>query len=90
MKIFLGIIYLLLGFCSLIIAFSIDFDANLKHKIICCGLALCAGILWGLSFVCFATSVKDYSYPAKEYRLSIKTTTMDDKIDTTYVITEIR
>lgn len=94
MKIFLGIIYLILSFCALIMSHAIDYDKNLMSKIMCWFFAICAGILGGASLYYIIVGISgescSYSYPASEYRLSIKTTTIDNQTDTTYVITKIR
>ncbi len=88
MEIFLGIVCVFSGFCSLLISFIPDYDKTLRSKVVNYGLVICAIILFGLSVLCFISPVKFYSYPAKEYRLSIKTTTIDNQTDTTYIITK--
>lgn len=94
MKILLGIIYLILSFCALIMSRTTDYGPSLISKIMCWVFTICAGILGGASlyYIIVGINISDesYSYPAKEYRLSIKTTTMDSKTDTTYVITKIK
>lgn len=90
MTIFLGILSLLAGFGF--IAFAIDLDCSeiIKNQFIRFIYVISAGMLWGLSLYCFMTYERDYSFPASEYHLSIKTTTMNNQTDTTYVITEIK
>lgn len=70
---------------------AIDYDKNLMSKIMCWFFAICAGILGGASlyYIIVGISGESYSYPASEYRLSIKTTTITNT-DTTYVITKIK
>lgn len=98
MKIILGLAYLILSFCTLIMSRTTDYGPSLLSKIMCWVFTICAGILGGASLYYIISGISDefyssdesYSYPAKEYRLSIKTTTIDDQTDTTYVITKIK
>ena len=86
MTIFLGILSILAGFGF--IAFAVDLDCNesIKNKFTRFIYIISAGLLWGLSLYCFMTYERDYSFPAKEYHLSIQTTTIDNQTDTTYLI----
>lgn len=96
MHILLGFLYLALGvMCRM--AIMIFDDDLLISKIGRFVLFIGAGMFFILATIRGAEGIIDlintpeqYSYPASEYRLSIKTTTIDDKTDTTYVITEIR
>ena len=54
------------------------------------GFVVLAIIQFVTGFVDLINEAEQYSYPAKEYRLSIKTTTTDNQTDTTYVITKIK
>lgn len=88
MTIFLGILLLLAGFGFIAFTLDLDYGASIKNKFKCFIYIISAGMLWGLSLYCFLTNERDYSYPAKKYHLLIKTTTIDNQTDTTYVITE--
>ena len=91
MEIALGILSLVAGFGFIVFAVDLDYGASIKNKFICFVYIISAGLLWGLSFHCFTTYERDYSFSAKEYRLSIETTTVDNQItDTTYVITKVK
>lgn len=91
MRVILGIINLVAGFCCLSCAFSIRYGKSLKNNIIIWTMVILAGLNFGLAFVQFIrASDKPKQYPASEYRLSIKTTTTDNQTDTTYVITKIK
>lgn len=50
-------------------------------------MIILASLNFGIAFVRFN---KPKQYPASEYHLSIKTTTIDNQTDTTYVITKIK
>lgn len=97
MEIFSGILFVLFGICNWVmiyIACENDED-NLKNKITTWIYVICAGICFGVAlnyFISYNTQkeYKSKEYPASEYRMSIKTTTIDDKTDTTYVITKIK
>ena len=98
MHILLGFIYIAFAAINSCIALMV-YDAKSIWSKIMAGILLFIGtagfvvlaiIQFAAGFVDLINEAEQYSYPAKEYRLSIKTTTMDDKIDTTYVITEIR
>jgi hypothetical protein len=52
------------------------------------GLVVLAIIQFAAGIVDLINKPEQYSYPASEYRMSIKTTTMNNQTDTTYVITE--
>lgn len=54
------------------------------------GFVVLAIIQFAAGFVNLINEAEQYSYPASEYHLSIKTTTMDNQTDTTYVITKIK
>lgn len=90
MEIFFGILYLLVGICFIVFAMDLDCDASAKNKFKCFVYVIGAGLLWGLSLYYFSTNERDYSFPAKEYHLSIQTTTIDKQTDTTYVIRKIK
>ena len=90
MTIFLGILLLSAGFGFIAFTLDLDYNASIKNKFKCFIYIISAGLLWGLSLYCFMTYERDYSFPAKEYHLLIKTTTMNDKTDTTYIITKIK
>lgn len=91
MCVILGIINLVAGFCCLSCAFSIRYDKSLKNNIIIWFMVILAGLNFGLAFVQFIkASNRPKQYPASEYHLSIKTTTIDNQTDTTYVITKIK
>lgn len=97
MYILLGFLYLVLGVICMWVAIMIFDDDFLTSKIWRFVLFICAGIFFILATIRFAKEItyfintpEQYSYPASEYRISIKTTTMNDKTDTTYVITKIK
>lgn len=97
MEIFLGIVFMLFGICNWIMVYIEcgSYEDNLKNKIKTWSYTICAGICFGVALNYFMShnTKKEYQpkeYPASEYRLSIKTTTIDDKTDTTYVITKIK
>lgn len=62
----------------------------MKNKVIVWSSIICAGFCFIVAMDIFGAFDTQKEYPASEYRMSIKTTTIDDKTDTTYVITEIR
>lgn len=90
MEIFLGIVFLLAGIFNIATAIITDYNENLKNKIIIWASIILAGVCFGISLDYFGTynAQKKYEYPASEYRLSVKTTTIDNNTDTTYVITK--
>lgn len=90
MIIFLGILSLLAGFGFIVFAVDVDCDASIRNKFKYFIYIIIAGMLWGLSLYCFLTNERDYSFPAKEYHLSIQTTTIDNQTDTTYLIRKIK
>lgn len=98
MHILLGLIYIAFAAINSCIALMVYDAKSIWFKIMAgillfigtAGFIVLAIIQFAAGFVDLINEAEQYSYPAKEYRLSIKTTTMDDKIDTTYVITEIR
>ena len=87
MKIFLGILFLFFGVCNMVLVFSVDYDKNLKNKIITWVSAICAGLCFGFAFDYFGVGETSKAYSAKEYTLKLKITTMDELVDTTYIIT---
>lgn len=90
MKIFCGILFLLFCWGNLVITFTTDYTKDVKNKVIVWSSIICAGFCFIVALNFFGAFDARKEYPASEYRLSIKTTTMDDKTDTTYVITEIK
>lgn len=91
MHVILGIINLVAGFCCLSCAFSIRYGKSLKNNIIIWSMVILGSLNFGLAFVQFIRhSNKPKQYPASEYHLSIKTTTINNQTDTTYVITKIK
>lgn len=90
MEIFLGILSLLAGFGFIVFAVDLDYGASIKNKFKYFVYIISTGMLWGLSLYCFLTNEKDYSFSAKEYHLSIQTTTIDNQTDTTYLIRKIK
>lgn len=90
MKIFCGILFLLAGVFNMATAFIMDYDKNLKNKIVIWASIILAGVCFGIAFNYFGAYNTQKEYPSKEYRMSIKTTTMDNQTDTTYVITKIK
>lgn len=90
MRIFCGILFLLAGVFNLATVFIMDYDKNLKNKIVIWVSVILAGICFGIALDYFGAYNEQKEYPAKEYRMSIKTTTIDNKTDTTYVITKIK
>lgn len=91
MHVILGIINLVAAFCCLSCAFSIRYDKSLKNNIIIWSMVILGSLNFGLAFVQFiGHSNKPKQYPASEYRLSIKTTTINNQTDTIYVITKIK
>ena len=54
-------------------------------------MTIAAGISFGLSFLQFVKAInKSEPYQILEFRLSTKTKTIDNQIDTIYVITKIK
>ncbi len=90
MEIFLGIVFLIFGICNMIMVYITyeDYEKNLKNKISTWCYVICAGLCFGIAFDYFVTYNEQKAFPAKEYRLSIKTTTIDNQTDTTYIITK--
>lgn len=97
MHILLGFLYLALGVLCMWVAIMI-FDDDLRiSKIGRFVSFIGAGMFFILATIRGAEGIIDlintpeqYSYPASEYRMSIKTTTMDNQTDTIYVITKIK
>lgn len=87
MKIFLGIIFLFAGVFNIATAIITDYDKNLKNKIIIWTSVICAGVCFGIALDYFGAFAQK-AFPASEYRLSIKITTMYNHTDTTYIITK--
>ena len=90
MRIFCGILFLLFCWCNLVITFTTDYTKDMKNKVIVWSSIICAGFCFIVAMDLFGAFDTQKEYPASEYRMSIKTTTIDDKTDTTYVITEIK
>lgn len=91
MHVIIGIINLVVGFYCLSCAFSKRYDKSLKNNSIIWTMVILAGLNFGSAFVQFIIhSNKPKQYPASEYRLSIKTKTIDNQMDSTYVITKIK
>lgn len=90
MIIFLGILSLLAGFGFIVFAVDSYYDKSIESTFTRFIYIISTGILWGLSLYCFMTYERDYSFPAKEYHLSIQTTTIDNQTDTTYIIRKIK
>lgn len=89
MEIFLGIVFLFAGIFNMTTPFIMNYDENLKNKIIIWASIILAGVCFGIAFNYFVAYNVQKEYPASEYTMSIKTTTMDNHTDTTYVITKI-
>ena len=83
----LGIMNLVAAFCCTSCALTMRHDKSLKNNIIMWSMIILASLNFGIAFVRFN---RPKQYPASEYRLSIKTTTIDNQTDTTYVITKIK
>ena len=90
MRIFCGILFLLFCCCNLVITFTTDYTKDVKNKVIVWSSIICAGFCFIVAMDIFGAFDTQKEYPASEYRMSIKTTTIDDKTDTTYIITEIK
>ena len=91
MKIFCGILFLLFCCCNLVITFNYRlYQRCEKNKVIVWSSIICAGFCFIVAMDIFGAFDTQKEFPASEYRMSIKTTTIDDKTDTTYVITEIK
>lgn len=90
MKIFCGILFLIFGICNLVMTYITiaDYEDNLKNKITVWVSTICAGFCFGIALDDFGVINPQRAFPAKEYHISIKTTTIDNQTDTTYVITE--
>lgn len=87
-----GIMFIIFAAVSFYLAFSIEYDKSLKNKI-CVWALVIVGIFdlfSALTVFGVFSEPKAKEYPASEYHLSIKTTTIDNKTDTTYVITKIK
>lgn len=89
MNIFNGILFLVFAVACMVNVFTVDYDRSLKSKIVVWVCAICAGINFGLAFEQFGVFDGSKQYPSSEYTLKLKTTTVDDQTDTTYVITKI-
>lgn len=89
MEIFLGIVFLFAGIFNMTTPFIMDYYKNLKNKIVIWASIILAGVCFGIAFNYFVAYNVQKEYPASEYTMSIKTTTMDNHTDTTYVITKI-
>ena len=87
MKIFLGILFLFFGVCNMILAFSTDYDKNLRNKVVTWVATICAGFCFGIAFDYVGVFERPKAFPAKEYTLKLKITTMEELVDTTYIIT---
>lgn len=90
MKIFCGILFLLFCGGNLVITFTTDYTKDVKNKVIVWSSIICAGFCFTVALDCFGAFDAQKEFPAFEYRMSIKTTTIDGKTDTTYVITKIK
>lgn len=95
MEIFLGIVFLLAGIFNTATAIITDYNENenLKNGIIYWASIILAGVCFGIAldyFVSYNTQKEHQpkEYPSKEYRLSIKISTVDEQKDTTYIITK--
>lgn len=91
MEIFLGIVFIFAGIFNMVTAIITDYNENLKNKIIIWASIILAGVCFGIAsdyFVSYNTQKEHQpkEYPSKEYRLSIKTSTVDEQKDTTYII----
>ncbi len=102
MHIFLGLIFIILAIVLIIMSDWIIENTFCSSDT---GLFVVGGslfillvILFGLAIIQFSMAfsnsdkLEQYTkeYPASEYHMSIKTTTMDNKTDTTYVISKIK
>ena len=90
MHVILGLIYLgLAGLCIYFIFLIRKYKPS-GHKSMICLMAIAVSIGFGLGLIQFIKALnKPKQYSASEYHLSIKTTTIDNQTDTTYVITKI-
>lgn len=87
-----GIGFLIFAGMCLWSTFAIDYRQSLLNKILvlASALLLVMDILGALSAFGLFNKPKQHFYPATEYRLSIETTTLGNRTDTTYVITGVR
>ncbi len=87
-----GIVPLILAAVCFYLIFTIEYKESLKNKI-CVWVLVIVGIFdlfSALTAFGVFSEPKAKEFPASEYRMSIKTTTMNNKTDTTYVITKIK
>lgn len=102
MNIILGFMYIMMAVACILIAYWM-IDSNYLLSDI--WIAILGGISSIIVIIFLSLAINQFSiaysdsdkskqyskeYPASEYRMSIKTTTMDNKTDTTYVITKIK
>lgn len=92
-NIFFGIVFILFAILWGCAVYSIKDDDMLSKIWKWLSVLITVG-LFGTACVLFSLAFNDFDkpkqYQAKEYSLSIKTTTLNGKTDTTYVITKIR
>lgn len=69
------------------LTFSTDYDKNLKNKIVTWVAPICAGICFGVALGYFGVWEAQKAFPAKEYTLQLEITTLNEQVDTTYIIT---
>lgn len=87
-----GIAFIILAAVCFYLVFTIEYNKSLKNKI-CVWILVIVGIFdLFRAFTVFGvfSKPKAKEYPASEYRMSIKTMTMDNKTDTIYVVTKIK
>lgn len=89
MHVILGLIYLgLAGLCIYFMFLIYNYKPS-SYKSMICLMAIAASIGFGFALIQFIkASNKPKQYSASEYHLSIKTITIDNQTDTTYVITK--
>lgn len=87
-----GIMFIIFAAVSFYLVFAIEYNKSLKNKI-CVWILVIVGIFdlfSALTVFGVFSEPKAKEYPASEYRMSIKTSTMDNQTDTTYVISKKR
>lgn len=91
MHVILGLIYLGLAGLCIYFMFLIRNSKPSYYKSMGCLMAIAASIGFGLSFSQFVKAINESTqHLILEFRVSIKTTTIDNQTDTTYVITKIK
>lgn len=67
---------------------GVSFTYTLTH--LCLGIIFTTIGLFGIIRLCKNASLKPLEFPQSEYRFDYKVTTINNRVDTTYVLTKIK